>query len=296
MLLVAAGCSPVTACISSFVNNVYMWWVGEYAGVMNSRIHARSFLSRVNEALFGQTLDQEKVVNDSLRKLMSVESVLSEKPQLFVVPAVQETTLAKERALASKLEEMSKISDKNLRLLNSLLPSFNMAERAKIISDVSSHMFTNYQTTRYLMLLKSVADLGNDSGIFADDTFFDLVRGLRHAIKRTDDSYLLGDREQDMEWSEDTDLSGESLRVRFGLRLHIIAKTTYSEPLAYLFRPEVKELGLILRDPTLETVLIRRPDRMEDIYDLLMVNYMTTGNRIASILDAEDRLIKRGAA
>jgi hypothetical protein len=257
---------------------------------MTSRLLSSSFFSRVNGMLFGQQLDQAKVVNDSLRELMAVESVLGEKPQLFVTAAQRETVLAKERALAEKFEEMSRVSDENLRLLNKLLPSFNGAERARILSDVSSHNLSDYQMRRYLLLLESVTDLGNASGVFADPTFFDLVKGLKHAIKASPDSDLLG--KNDGEWSDATDLSAEKLRVRFGLRLHIIAKTTYSEPLAYLFRENVKELGLVLRDPSLETVLIRRPDRMEDIYDLLMVNFMTTGNRIASILSTEDRLIK----
>jgi hypothetical protein len=241
--------------------------------------------------LFGQPLDQEKVVADSLRKLMTVESVLSEKPQLFVVPAQRETVLAKDKALAEKFEEMSQISDENLRFLNKLLPSFSGGERARIISDVSSHKLSDYQTRRYLSLLESVTDLGNTSGVFADPTFFNLVKGLKHAIKATPDSDLLG--KNDGGWSDAIDLSAEKLRVRFGLRLHIIAKTTYSEPLTYLFRDNVKDIGLVLRDPSLEAVLLRRPDRMEDIYDLLMVNFMTTGNRIASILATEDRLIKR---
>jgi hypothetical protein len=234
-------------------------------------------------------LDQEKVVTDSLRELMTVESVLGEKPQLFVVPAQRETVLAKERALAEKLEAMSRISNENLRFLNKLLPSFNGGERARIISDVSSHKLSDYQTRRYLLLLESVADLGNASGVFADPTFFDLVKGLKHAIKATPDSDLLGNN--DGEWSDAVDLSSEKLRVRFGLRLHIISKTTYSEPLAYLFRDNVKDIGLVLRDPSLEAVLLRRPESMEDIYDILMVNFMTTGNRIASILSTEDRLI-----
>jgi len=260
---------------------------------MTSRLLNSSFLSRVNEKLFGQPLDQEKMVTDSLRGLMAVESVLGEQPQLFMATAHPETVVAKERALAEKFEEMSRVSDENLRFLNKLLPSFSNSERARIISDVSSNKLSDYQTRRYLLLLESVADLGNASGVFADPTFFDLIKGLKHAIKRTDDSDLLGKREQDMQWPDATDLSDEKLRVRFGLRLHIIAKTTYSEPLAYLYRDNVKERGLVLRDPSLETVLLTRPDRMEDIYDLLMVNFMTTGNKIASILSTEDRLIKR---
>lgn len=259
---------------------------------MTSRLLNSSFFSRVNGMLFGQPLDQAKVVNDSLRELMAVESVLGEKPQLFVVAPQQETVLAKQKALAEKFEEMSRVSDENLRFLNKLLPSFDSAERARILSDVSSHRLSDYQTRRYLLLLESVADFGNASGVFADPTFFDLVRGLKHAIKASPDSDLLGGA-GDGDWSDATDLSAEKLRVRFGLRLHIIAKTTYSEPLAYLFRPNVKEQGLVLRDPSLETVLLRRPDRMEDIYDILMVNFMTTGNKIASILSTEDRLIKR---
>lgn len=258
---------------------------------MTSRLLTSSFFSRVNGMLFGQPLDQGKLVADSLRQLMAVESVFGEKPQLFVVPAQGETVLAKERALAEKFEKMSKISDENLRLLNKLLPSFSNSERARIISDVSSHKLSDYQTRRYLSLLESVTDLGNASGVFADPTFFDLVKGLKHAIKATPDSDLLG--KSDGEWSDTNDLSAEKLRVRFGLRLHIIAKTTYSEPLAYLFRDNVKDIGLVLRDPSLEAVLLRRPDRMEDIYDMLMVNFMTTGNKIASILATEDRLIER---
>ena len=240
---------------------------------------------------FGQPVDQEVIVADALRELMAIESVLGEKPQLF--NATQpETVEAKERALAERFDEMSKISDENTRFLNELLPSFDGKERARIISDVSTHGLSDYQTRRYLILLKSVTDLGDQSGVFADPTFFDLVRGLKYGIKAAPDSDLLGDRERGMAWSDETDFATEKLRVRFGLRLHIIAKTTYSEPLTYLFRDRVKEIGLVLRDPSLETVLLRRPDRMEDIYDMLMINYMTTGNRIGAILLTEDRLLK----
>lgn len=258
---------------------------------MTSRLLTSTFLSRVNGMLFGQPLDEDKVVTDALRELMAVESVLAEKPQLFTVNTQQENG-AKDKALAEKFEEMSRISNKNMRFLNKLLPSFSGNERARIINDVSSHKLSEYQTRRYLLLLESVADLGNASGVFADPTFFDLVKGLNHAISRTPDSDLLGDRERNTTWSDSTDLSAEKLRVRFGLRLHIIAKTTYSEPLAHLFRGNVKQDGLVLRDPSLETVLLRNPERMEDIYDILMVNFATTGNKIGSILSTEARLIK----
>lgn len=242
--------------------------------------------------LFGQPADHSKEVADALRNLMTVESVLGEKPQLFVVSAPQYSAKAKDKALSEKYAEMSRISDENMQRLNKVLTlSFNGAERARIINDVSSHAMTEYQTRRYLLLLESVADLGNVSGVFADPTFFELVKGLKHGIKASPDSDLFGDANESV--FDVAAFEADKLRVRFGLRLHIIAKTTYSEPLAYLFRPNVKELGLVLRDPSLEAVLLRRPDRMEDIYDLLMVNYMTTGNRIASILATEDRLIKR---
>jgi hypothetical protein len=243
--------------------------------------------------LFGKPLDEDKVAADALRNLMIVESVFGEKPQLFVATAPQNTVKAKEKALAEKREEMSRVSDENMRLLNKVLTlRFNGSERARIINDVSSHKLTDYQTRRYLLLLESVADLGNASGVFADPTFFNLVKGLKHGIKASPDSDLLGDRERHTAWSDSTDLSADKLRVRFGLRLHIIAKTTYSEPLAYLYRDNVKEIGLVLRDRSLESLLLNRPDRMEDIYDLLMVNYRTTGNRIGGILLTEDRLIK----
>ena len=242
--------------------------------------------------LFGQPLDQDKPVADSLRELMAIEPVLAEKPQLLTVMGQPEITGVKERALVERFAEMSSVSNENVRFLDQLLPAFSASEQARIISDVGSHRLSDYQTRRYLLLLESVADLGNASDVFADPTFFNLVKGLRHAINASADSNLLGDRERTADWSDAADLSEEKLRVRFGLKLHIIAKTTYSEPLAWLFRDNVKEIGLVLRDPSLETLLLRRPERMEDIYDLVLGNYTMTGNRIGGILLTEDRLIK----
>jgi hypothetical protein len=256
---------------------------------MTSRILTSSLFSRVSARLFGQPVDEGKLVAEALRELMAVESVLTEKPQLLTVSSPQ-GMVAKQEAFAAKLGKLSQVNDENTRFLTTMLQFFSPDERARIISDVSSHSMSDYQIHRYMSLLESVTDLGNKSGVFADPTFFDLVRGLKHGIKASPDSDLFGDADESVFDAAAFEL--DKLRVRFGLRLHIIAKTTYSEPLAYLFRGNVKEIGLVLRDPSLEAVLLRRPDRMEDIYDLLMVNFMTTGNRVASILSTEDRLIK----
>lgn len=258
---------------------------------MSFRLSASDATTRVTKLLFGAPMDDDnRIVVTTLRELMAVESVLSSHPQWFVVAPQPETVKAKEQALAKKFAELSKISDENLALLSTLLGNFSNEERAKIINDVSSYGMTDYQTRRYLLLLESVTDLGNASGVFADPTFFELVRGLKYGIEAADDSDLLGTREKDMEWSDTRDLFSEQLRCRFGLRLHIIAKTTYSEPLTHLFRDNVKMNGLVLRDPSLESLLLNRPDRMEDIYDMLMINYTTTGNKIGGILLAEDRV------
>lgn len=258
---------------------------------MMLRPRTSGFLSRVNDLLFGVPVDENRIATETLRDLMAIESALNDSVITDIEGPNKAARLLKEAGVSQKRLEISKISDANLILLNTLLPRFSSSERTRIINDVSSNNLTDYQTRRYLRLLESVVDLGNTSGVFADPTFFDLVRGLNHAIKRTADSDLLGKTESDKRWSDATDLSMEKLRVRFGLKLHIIAKTTYSEPLAYLFRDRVKEIGLVLRDPSLESLLLRHPERMEDIYELVISNYTMTGNRIGGILNREYALI-----
>lgn len=258
---------------------------------MTLKLSTSGFLSRVNGFFFGTPVNEEKIKTETLRDLMAIESVVADKSILSVEGPHKIKKLLNERGVAQKRAEIAKLSDDNIALINKLLPSFSSEERSRIINDVSSHGLTNYQTRRYLLLLESVADLGNTSGVFADPTFFNLVKGLNHAIKRTADSDLLSKAEQNREWSDATDLSMEKLRIRFGLKLHIIAKTTYSEPLAYLFRDRVKDIGLVLRDQSLESLLLRHPEQMEDIYDLVLSNYTMTGNRIGSILNKERALI-----
>lgn len=258
---------------------------------MTPRLIASALLSRVNGFLFGTNVDENEIATETLRDLMAIESAVSDETILSVQGPRKITNLMKERGVSQKRVEIAKLSDENIVLLNKLLPSFSSPERTRIINDVSSHGLTDYQTSRYLRLLDSVTYLGDTSGVFADPTFFNLVKGLDHAIKRTADSDLLGKSELGMKWSDTTDLSMEKLRVRFGLKLHIIAKTTYSEPLAHLFRDRVKDIGLVLRDRSLESLLLRHPERMEDIYDLLLSNYTMTGNKIGSILNREYALI-----
>lgn len=258
---------------------------------MTLRLSTSGFISRVNGFFFGTPVDEKEIATETLRDLMAIESAVSNETILNVEGPHKITRLLKERGVAQKRVEIAKLSDENIVLLNKLLPSFSTDERSRIINDVSSHDLTDYQSSRYLRLLESVADLGNTSGVFADPTFFNLIKGLHYGIKPTADSDLLGKSERGQKWSDATDLSMEKLRVRFGLKLHIIAKTTYSEPLARLYKDRQKDIGLVLRDPSLESLLLRHPERMEDIYDLVLSNYTMTGNRIGSILNREYALI-----
>lgn len=243
---------------------------------MTPRLIRSRLISRVNDLLFGKVLDEEEVAADTLRDLMAVESAVSGIPALRVSPSTLETLALKDKAVSQKRAEIESVSDENVIFLNELLPRFKDKERTQIINDVTGGM-TNSETSYYLDLLDATSDLSDISPVFDDGTFASLVKGLSHRIATNTES-------------EEKARSQREVLIRFGMVMslatrHGVPRETFNN----MYQKDTKSLGLVLRDPSLESILIRNPEHLEKITRLTLADPTMTGNRIGGIILVEGR-------
>lgn len=243
---------------------------------MTLRSSRSGILSRVNEFLFGKALDEQEVAVDALRDLMAVESALRGIPALQGSAPSRETIAMKDNAVAQKRNEIESVSDENILFLNELLPRFKDRERGQIISDVTGGM-TDAETTEYLELLDATSDISDIASAFDDDTFVNLVKGLAHGIRATGEP-------------AEKARSQKEVLVRFGMVMSLATRHGVAlAPFSNLYKDDHRNLGLVLRDPSLESVLIRHPEHLDKVAQLVISDPTLTGNRIGGIILIEGR-------
>lgn len=243
---------------------------------MTPRLIRPALISRVNDFFFGKTLDENEIAVDALRELMAVESAVRDASASSGSPTSREVGAETDKAVAQKREQIESVSDENIVFLNELLPRFKGVERAQIINDVTGGM-TNAEVSNYLDLLDATADLSKISTVFDDDTFAGLVKGLSHGINASGSS-------------EQKARSQREVLVRFGMVMSLatrngVVRSTFNE----MYKDNTKSLGLVLRDPSLEAILIRNPENLEKITRLVLSDPAMTGNRIGGIILVEGR-------
>jgi hypothetical protein len=243
---------------------------------MTPRPSRPALISRVNNFLFGKTVDESEIAVDTLRELMAVESAARDISASLASLSSREALAIRDKDFAQKRDQIESVSDANIIFLNELLPRFKGDERAQIINDVTGGM-TNAEVSNYLDLLDATADISKITPVFDDGTFSDLVKGLSHGIKTSGSS-------------EEKARSQREVLVRFGMVMslatrHGVARGTFDE----MYKEDTKKVGLVLRDPSLESILIRNPEHLEKITRLVLIDPKMTGNRIGGIILAESR-------
>lgn len=244
---------------------------------MTIRPKASGLLSRVNSFLFGKSVDERAVSAGIVRELMAVESVIRDAPALLVNTPSRETLALKDKAVSEKREAIASLSDNSILFLNELLPRFKDEERAQIIHDVTSGIMDDAQTHQYLELLEATADLSAIALVFDDDTFVNLVKGvsLRNTAKGISEEKLRSQKE---------------VLVRFGMVMSLANRHGVSRgDFRAMYKKNAKDNGLVLRDPSLESVLTRNPENLEKITQLVISDPTMTGNRIGGIILTESR-------
>jgi hypothetical protein len=241
---------------------------------MTNRLSRSGIFSRVNEFLFGKALNEQAVAVDALRELMAVESAVRGLPTTQGTAPSHETLAMKDKAVAQKRNEIESVSDENILFLSELLPRFKDGERGQIISDVTSGL-TDAETTEYLELLEATSDISNIAPSFDDDTFVNLVKGLENGIRTTGAS-------------AEKVRSQKEVLVRFGMVMSLATRHgVTTAPFSHLYKDDSKNLGLVLRDPSLESVLIRNPEHLDKVAQLVISDPTLTGNRIGGIILGE---------
>jgi hypothetical protein len=243
---------------------------------MTLRLNRPALISRFNNFLFGKNLDENEIAVDALRDLMAVESAVRDTPSSLRASLSSEARVIKDDVIAQKRDQIESVSDQNILFLNELLPRFKDEERAQIINDVTGGM-TNPEASHYLDLLEATADLSKIAPVFDDDTFLNLVKGLSHGTISS------GSTEEKVR-------SQQEVLVRFGMVMslatrHGVARGTFND----MYKEDTKSLGLVLRDPSLESLLIRNPENLEKITRLVFSDPGMTGNRIGGIILVESK-------